>query len=112
MTMTKERPARKSRRTSKPQRNGVGLPSDKCRPVGRVVRAVEELPPTGSVRADEVLTLPELLRRLGIGRKTLRSWRDAGLAVTRASRGVYVVGADLIEFMRSRGRKQSAAAKK
>jgi hypothetical protein len=67
------------------------------------------MPPTGSVRADEVLTKAELLRRLRIGLAAFRTMRAEGLRVSRVGKFVYVTGADLVEFMQGQGSKKKAA---
>lgn len=58
----------------------------------------------GSIRADELLPIAEVQTRLGIGKAAMRTMRKNGLAIRRVGRQSYVVGSDLIDFARKRGR--------
>jgi hypothetical protein len=53
---------------------------------------------SGSVRADEVLSLRELQRRFGWREHALRQARMAGLRMIPFGREKYVLGADLLAF--------------
>ena len=52
----------------------------------------------GHVAADEMYTVREIKRRLGLGLHAMRSARKKGLRVLRIGRCDYVLGADLIKF--------------
>ena len=54
--------------------------------------------PTGSIRADEVLSLAELKRRLGWGEHATRQARAAGLRLIGFGRAKFVLGRDLIAW--------------
>jgi hypothetical protein len=58
-------------------------------------------PPTigyGSIRADEVLPVRELCRRLGWQKKTLSHARREGLQTIQFGRLAYALGADVVRF--------------
>ena len=55
---------------------------------------------TGRISADQVLTLEAVQQELGLGRHALREARRKGLKVRRIGRRGYVLGADLIAFIR------------
>ena len=56
----------------------------------------------GVVHAEELYTLEELKRRLGIGDGALRVARRSGLVVRYAHRLGYVYGRDWIDYILSR----------
>jgi len=55
---------------------------------------------SGRVSSDQVLTLEAVEQELGLGRHAMREARRKGLKVRRIGRRGYVLGADLIEFIR------------
>jgi hypothetical protein len=55
----------------------------------------------GSIRADELLTLDEVRRRLKWGYKTVAKAQRDGLVVIHWGRQAYVLGEDLLRFFRS-----------
>lgn len=63
-----------------------------------------ELPPakllSGCIRADELNTLPELQRRLGIRQAAWRALRRKGLPFHQVGKRVLVFGQDFFEFVR------------
>jgi len=71
------------------------------RPPGRPRTTPQPQPrPRGSVRADELLPLSELGRRLGMGHKTLARVQRAGLRTVLFGRMKYALGADVLAFFR------------
>lgn len=56
-------------------------------------------PVRGSIRADEVLTLTEFVRRLGIGQKTWRSMKAAGLQSALIGKRRYILGRHVVAFI-------------
>lgn len=56
--------------------------------------------PSGFIRADEVYTLPELQRRLGIRAAAWRVLRREGLAFHQVGKRVLVFGQDFMDFVR------------
>jgi hypothetical protein len=58
---------------------------------------------TGRVSADELLTLEAVEQQLGLGKAAMREARREGLPVRRIGRRGYVLGADIIEFVRRTG---------
>jgi hypothetical protein len=52
----------------------------------------------GVVRADELYTLDELKRRLGVEVYALRQMKRAGLRVVQFGRRSYVLGRSVLEF--------------
>ena len=63
---------------------------------GKAMGKTERVPV--GIRADELLTLVEAGRRLGLGRKGLLHARAEGLRVARFGRGLFVRGDDLLSF--------------
>lgn len=55
----------------------------------------------GSIRADEILTLREFGRRLGLGPRALCDAQRAGLRAPTIGRTKFVIGADAIEWVRA-----------
>jgi hypothetical protein len=65
--------------------------------------------PVGAVRADEVYTLAEFMRRLAFTSATLRSARRAGLPVYYANKRGFVLGRDWINYvLKSSGHQEGA----
>ena len=58
----------------------------------------------GSISRNELLTLDEVQRRLGIGSAAMRSARRDGLPVRYVGRRGFVSGDDLIQWVKSHGR--------
>ena len=54
----------------------------------------------GSIRADELLPLRELCRRLGIGSRGWRTLRDSGVPVRRVGKQAFVLGDELLAHFR------------
>jgi len=65
---------------------------------------------SGSIRADEILMLPELRRRFGWGPHVVRQARQAGLRFVSFGRQKFVLGSDLIDFFRRLGAEQDGTA--
>ncbi len=55
-------------------------------------------PGFGSIRADEVLPLAELGRRLGMGNKTLAAIQRDGLRAVQVGKRKYCLGSDVLVF--------------
>ena len=55
-----------------------------------------------TVREDEIIPLPELARRLGLGQAAMRAARRQGLKVRRIGRRKFILGKDLVAFLESR----------
>ena len=55
------------------------------------------------IRADELYTLPELQRRLGIRQAARRVLRRKGLPFYQVGKRVMVFGQDFFEFVRKQG---------
>lgn len=55
---------------------------------------------TGSIRADEALTLAEFRRRTKLGDWALRTLRRQGLRVVTAGGRRFVLGEDFLQFLR------------
>lgn len=53
----------------------------------------------GVLSASEVYTLPELQRRLRLGRHAVRAMRRRGLKVHRVANRAYVTGRDFLDFV-------------
>ena len=53
----------------------------------------------GVLSATEVYTLPELQRRLRLGRHALRAMRRRGLRIHRVANRAYVMGRDFLDFI-------------
>jgi len=62
---------------------------------------------SGTVRADELLTLQELKKRLGWGEHAVRQARKAGLRLVRFGSSKYAIGADVLAFFRRLGDQRS-----
>jgi len=60
--------------------------------------------PSGFIRADELYTLPELQRRLGIRQAAWRVLRRKGLPFYQVGKRVLIFGQDFMEFVRHQGR--------
>ena len=61
--------------------------------------------PNGAVQAireDEIIPLPELAKRLGLGQSAMRAARRQGLKVRRIGRRKFILGRDLVAFLESR----------
>lgn len=59
--------------------------------------------PSGVIRADEIYTLPELQRRLGIRQAGWFALRRKGLPYYQVGKRVLVFGQDFFEFVRKQG---------
>jgi len=59
---------------------------------------------SGFIRADELYTLPELQRRLGIRQAAWRVLRRKGLPCYQVGKRVLVFGQDFFEFVRKQGK--------
>lgn len=66
--------------------------------------------PTGSIRTDEILPLPELKRRLGWGEHAIRQARRKGLRLIGFGRGKYALGADVLAFFERLAAEQEGRA--
>jgi hypothetical protein len=55
-----------------------------------------------TVREDEIVPLPELAKRLGLGQSAVRAARRQGLKVRRIGRRKFILGRDLVAFLESR----------
>lgn len=55
-----------------------------------------------TLREDEIVPLPELTKRLGLGPAALRAARRQGLKVRRIGRRKFVLGRDLVAFLETR----------
>lgn len=58
----------------------------------------------GEIRSDSMYTLDELNERLGLGKAALRKARREGLTVRRIGRRSYVLGEDLISWVKQAAR--------
>jgi len=58
---------------------------------------------SGFIRHDELYTLPELQRRLGIRQAAWRVLRRKGLPCYQVGKRVLVIGQDFFEFVRKQG---------
>ena len=54
----------------------------------------------GVIKADELYTFPEFKKRTGLGQAAIREAKKRGLVVRQIGRNKYVLGADIIEFVR------------
>ncbi len=61
----------------------------------------------GSIRADEVVTLTEFVRRLGIGQKTWRTMKNAGLQSALIGKKRYILGRHAVTFFEQLAERQS-----
>ena len=59
---------------------------------------------SGFIRADELYTLPELQRRLGIRQAAWRVLRRKGLPFHQVGKRVLVFGQDFFEFVKKQGK--------
>ena len=59
---------------------------------------------SGFIRADELYTLPELQRRLGIRQAAWRVMRRSGLRFHQVGKRVLVFGQDFFEYVREHGK--------
>lgn len=55
-----------------------------------------------AIREDEIIPLPELAKRLGLGQSAMRAARRQGLKVRRIGRRKFILGRDLVTFLESR----------
>ena len=55
---------------------------------------------TGAIADNELYTLAEIRERLGLGTYALRQARRQGLRVYRIGRRAYVLGFDVLEFVK------------
>jgi len=62
---------------------------------------------SGFIRADELYTLPELQRRLGIRHAAWRALRRKGLRSRQVGKRVLIFGQDFFEFVRKQGQTQN-----
>ena len=60
----------------------------------------------GSIRADEVLSLREFGRRLGLANKALCDCQKAGLKTALVGRVKFVVGSDAVAWFRHQAEQQ------
>lgn len=65
----------------------------------------------GVIRPDELYTLPEIVRRTGLGTWALRQARRNGLKVKYSGGRGFVLGRDLIEHISVTGDEQFGLAK-
>lgn len=70
------------------------------RPSAATAGEAHRPPAAGVVRADAAYDLAEVRRRLGLGPAALRSARRRGLAVRRIGRKSFVLGSDLLDYLR------------
>lgn len=66
-----------------------------------------EPPRSTSVSADEVLSLREFGRRLGLGVRALCDCQRNGLPTTVIGKKKYIVGSEAVEWFRKRGQQQA-----
>ncbi len=69
-------------------------------------------PSAGYINAAEIYTLPEIKRRLRLGRWSFRKLRQAGLQVIVVGRCSYVEGAAAIEALKAAAEVQADTAGK
>ncbi len=55
-----------------------------------------------ALHENEIVPLPELAKRLGLGPSALRAARRQGLKVRRIGRRKFILGRDLVAFLESR----------
>lgn len=55
-----------------------------------------------TLRENEIVPLPELARRLGLGHSAIRAARRQGLKVRKIGRRKFILGRDLAAFLESR----------
>jgi hypothetical protein len=58
--------------------------------------------PGGFIQGDQLYTLSEFRRRLGLGERALRTARRRGLPVHKVGRAKYVIGAEAIEWFKTK----------
>ena len=58
----------------------------------------------GYIAQDELYTIQEIDRRLGLGVAALRAARRKGLVIHKIGRRSYVFGQDLINYVQEKGR--------
>jgi hypothetical protein len=58
--------------------------------------------PPGEIRGDSVYTLSEFKQRTGLKDWGLRSAKRDGLPLMKCGRNKYIIGADWLEFLRSK----------
>jgi hypothetical protein len=61
------------------------------------------------VRSHRSYTIDDAARELGVCKATVRRWFEAGLPVIRDKKPYLVLGGDLVDFHRSRRKKQKCA---
>lgn len=64
----------------------------------------------GQISADVLYTLPELKQRLGLGDFAMRQARQAGLPVRKIGRRRYVLGSDVVTWLKARKEAESNVA--
>ena len=57
---------------------------------------------SGFIAGDELYTLREFQRRLGMGERALRTARRRGLPVHKIGRKKYVIGAEVIDWLKAK----------
>ena len=62
----------------------------------------------GSIRADEVLSLRELGRRLGLAKRALCDAQKAGLRTALVGRVKFVVGSHAVEWFQAQAEQQAS----
>ena len=62
--------------------------------------------PSGRISADEIWTLNAVETHLGLGAKAMRHARRNGLRVKYIGRRGYVIGADLIAYLRDHAKSE------
>lgn len=60
--------------------------------------------PSGVIRADELYTIDEFKKRLGIKDSTLRAARRAGFSISYLHGRAYILGKDWITYVTNAGR--------
>lgn len=61
----------------------------------------------GAIRADELLPSEVAERRLGIGRSVIRGMFRRGLPRRQVGKRIFILGADLIQFVQNIGEAES-----
>jgi len=67
---------------------------------------------TGSIRADEVVSLSEFRRRFHLGEHFIRQFRKNGLRFVRFGREDFVLGRDVLDFFEKLGAEQAAGVER
>jgi len=63
---------------------------------------------TGTIRADELVSLSEFRRRFHLGEHFIRQFRKNGLRLVRFGREDFLLGRDVIGFFERLGEQQAA----